>query len=82
MHDLKHLGWRKLGDKFITKFTTMLLDTEVLLDSLGQGDHLQHPREVAHLHDMLPKIEARKLAEMWNIYEGDKFKQMKLFMKD
>ena len=51
------------------------------MDSVGQGDHLRHPREVAHLQDMLTKMKARKLAERWNIYEGDKFKQRKVVRK-
>ena len=82
VQDLHSLDKKKLGDNFIPKFAATLLDTETQLDSVGQGDYLRHPREVAFLQDMLPKEEAREFVKRCKNYVGNEFMQLKTFLKD
>ena len=82
VQDLHNLDKKKLGDNFIPKFAATLLDTETLLDAVGQGDYLRHPREVAFLQDMLPKEEAREFVKRCKNYVGNEFMQLKTFLKD
>ena len=39
------------------KLCDTLLNTESVMDALGQGEYLRHPREIAALEDLLPHNE-------------------------
>ena len=51
MDELYRLDHRKLGNDFIHKFASSLLDAETLLDDNQLGSHLRHPREVAYIQE-------------------------------
>ena len=57
MEELHALDASNLGGNFMAKLAMTLVDTEALLDQNGNGDYLIHPREIAHIQDMLPNAE-------------------------
>ena len=82
VQELHGLNKDKLGDNFMSKFATTLLDTETLLDNMGSGEYLRHPREVAFLQDMLPKGEALEYVKRSKGYAGNEFMQFKTFVEE
>ena len=54
MGELMSLDHRKLGQHFIARFTTMLLDNHDLLVNVNELEWLVSSRSVAELEDRLP----------------------------
>ena len=58
MEELRTLhASNKLGGNFMAKLANTLIDTRARLDKNGNGDYLRHPREIAHIQNMLPRAE-------------------------
>ena len=66
----------------IVKFHNTLVDTEALLDSIGQGAYLRHPREVAAMEDLLPREEAREYVRREARLPGNEFEKLKAFLAE
>ena len=71
MAELMSLDHRKLGNSFMGKFCTMLLDTHSLLASLNELDWLVTNRTVADLEDKLPPGERIEWAKQMSTVAGD-----------
>ena len=81
MGELMSLDHRKLGQHFIGRFTTMLLDTQALLGSINEIEWLVSNRSVAELEDRLPHIERVEWARQMGSVSGDtKFERFKNFL--
>ena len=82
MADLLALSHRKVGKKFIAKFSVILEDSEALLSSIGQQAWLTSPRSVADLEDLLPVSEKMEWAKKVKGSVGaDRFEKFKMFLK-
>ena len=83
MGDLLSLNHRKIGKKFVAKFSVMLEDSEALLGSIGQQAWLTSPRSVADLEDLLPASEKMEWAKKVKGSVGsDRFERFKSFLKE
>ena len=80
MEELHALDAGKLGGNFMAKLATILVDTEALLDQNGNGDYLRHPREIAHIQDMLPKMEQLEYIKREKNCIGSDFAKLKGFL--
>ena len=82
MNELFALDHRKLGSKFMVKFTTLLLDTESLLKSINEEEWLISNRTVAELEDKLPQAERVEWARLMSSTVGDsKYERFKNFLQ-
>ena len=78
MGELLSQDHKKLGKKFISKFTTMLIDTEALLESINEIDWLTSNKSVAELEDKLPQSERVEWAkQMRSVTGGSKYERFK-----
>ena len=82
MEELHSIDAAKLGVNFISKLAATLLDTETLLDANGNGDYLRHPREVAALQQMLPRVEKIEYIKREKSYIGGDFAKLKAFLSE
>ena len=83
MGDLLSLSHRKVGKKFVAKFSVMLEDSEAMLGAIGQQAWLTSPRSVADLEDLLPDSEKLEWAKKVKGSVGsDRFERLKTFLKD
>ena len=81
MGELMSLDHRKLGQHFIARFTTMLLDTHALLVSINEVEWLVSNRSVAELEDKLPHSERVEWARQMESMPGaTKFEKLKNFL--
>ena len=81
MAELMSLDYRKLGNSFMGKFCTMLLDTHSLLASLNELDWLVTNRTVADLEDKLPPGERIEWAKQMSTVAGDtRYEKFKNFL--
>ena len=55
------------------KLCDTLLNTESVMDALGQGEYLRHPREIAALEDLLPHNEKVELATRRGHLSGNRY---------
>ena len=81
MGELMALDHNKLGQRFMCKFVTLLLDTETLLKSINEIEWLVSNRSVAELEDMLPQSEKLEWAKKMGSTDGDtKYQKFKNFL--
>ena len=79
--DLHALGKAKMGNaEKMIKLANTLVDTEALLDGIGQGDYLRHPRELDELEEMLPYQEAAELAKRSGRLRGTDYEKFRAFL--
>ena len=78
LHGLKKT--RLNHSDFMIKLCNTLVDTETLLDGIGQGDYLRHPRELAELEDLLPHHEAQELIRRSNRFTGNDYEKYHKFL--
>ena len=82
MGELMSLDPKKLGNRFIGKFCTTLLDTHSLLLSLGEEDWLTSNRTVSELENKLPREDKLKWAEQYGGQAGDtRFEKFRSFLQ-
>ena len=82
MSELMGLESRKLGQKFMGKFCTLLLDTHTLLTSMGEEDWLVSNRSVSELESKLPRDEQIEWVKQMGTIGGDtKFEKFKNFLQ-
>ena len=82
MGELMALDPKKLGNRFIGKFCTTLLDTHSLLVSLGEDDWLTSNRTVSELENKLPREEKLEWAKLCGTRLGDtRFEKFKHFLQ-
>ena len=82
MRELIALDPKKLGNKFMGKFCTCLVDTHSLLASLGEEDWLTTNRAVNELENKLPRDEKMKWAEAYSYISGEtRFEKFKSFLE-
>ena len=82
MSELMGLESRKLGQKFMGKFCTLLLDTHSLLTSMGEEDWLVSNRSVSELESKLPREEQIEWVKQMGTIGGDtKFEKFKNFLQ-
>ena len=83
MVELLSLSHRKLGKKFMSKFSVMLEDSEALLISIGMQDWLTSSRSVSDMEDLLPDSEKLEWAKKVKGSSGsERFGKFKAFLKD
>ena len=81
MGELMALDYRKLGSKFVSKFATLLVDTEALLTSINEIEWLVSNRTVAELEDKLSPYERSEWAKQMCSIAGDtKYVRFKSFL--
>ena len=82
MGELMGLDPKKLGNRFIGKFCTTLLDTHSLLVSLGEEDWLTANRTVSELENKLPFEEKLEWAKQCGAQLGEtRFEKFKNFLE-
>ena len=82
MTELMALDPKKLGQRFMGRFCTMVLDTYKLLAEMGEQDWLVSNRAVAELEGKLPREERLEWAKLCGTVEGDtKFEKFSNFLK-
>ena len=82
MAELMGLDSKKLGQRFIGRFCTTLLDTHALLASMGEEDWLTASRSVSELENKLPREEKMEWARQYEVLPGDtKFEKFKEFLQ-
>ena len=82
MAELLSLDHKKLGQQFMAKFCTMLLDTHSLLVTLNEVDWLFTNKYVAELEDRLPREEKVEWARQMGTVSGDtKFEKFRNFLQ-
>ena len=80
MEELHALDASNLGENFMAKLATTLVDIEALLDQNENGDYLRHPREIANIQCMLPKSEKLEYMKREKNYIGSEFAKLKAFL--
>ena len=80
LHALADL--RVKPSELMIKFCNTLLDTETLLDEIGSGDYLRHPREVAALEDLLPNHEAQEFIRREARLVGNEYEKLRGFLME
>ena len=81
MADLYELQDVKLpAQKLMRKLCDTLINTEVVMDNLGQGEYLRHPREIAALEDLLPHGEKVELAKRRGRLPGNRYEKFRGFL--
>ena len=81
MGELMALDYRKLGAKFVSKFATLLVDTEALLTSINEIEWLVINCTVAELEDKLSPYERSEWAKQMCSIAGDtKYVRFKSFL--
>lgn len=79
--ELYNLSKLKLKpEDLMVRFHNTLLDTETLLDEVGQGDYLRHPREVSALEDLLPTEEAKEFIRRDSRLTGNEYEKLRQFL--
>ena len=82
MAELMGLDSRKLGQQFMGKFCTMLLDTHSLLVTLNEVDWLVTNKTVAEMEDKLPREERLELAKQMSTIGGEsRFEKFRNFLQ-
>ena len=82
MAELMSLDHRKLGQVFMSKFCTMLLDTHSLLVNLNEVDWLVTNKTVAEMEDKLPREEKLEWAKQMCTVTGDtRFEKFRNFLQ-
>ena len=82
MAELMSLDTRKVGKQFISKFSTMMMDTHACLTAIGEQDWLVSNSRVAEMEDKLPKEEKLIWAEKMHSMEGTtKFEKFRNFLQ-
>ena len=81
MAELMSLDHKKLGQVFMGKFCTMLLDTHSLLATLNEVEWLVTNKSVAEMEDKLPREERLEWAKQMGAVTGDtRFEKFKNFL--
>ena len=82
MAELYSLDAKALGDKFMPRLSVTLDDAEALLTEEGHLNHLNHPREVMALEDMLPLKEAEEFLRRNPTYSGGDYEVFKKYVDE